>query len=96
MASVVFNTRIAAHQFADAIDADFGFPILGVRMGGGIHAPILQGRTARYGVVRKHPTLSQWSFPDDPVVVGKRPRVPLPGGASSQTLDSTWDPAAED
>ena len=96
MASVVFTSRLAAHQFSDAIDAEFGFPIPGVRMGGGIHVPPVQGRTARYGAVRKHPSLSQWAYPDDPVIVGKRSRVPLPGGASSQTLDSTWDPAQED
>lgn len=96
MAHIVFLTRLAAHVFADAIDGDFGYPILGVRNGGGVHAPFLQGRTARYSAVRKHPILARWSYPDDPLIVGKRTRVPLPGGATSQTLDATWDDAPED
>lgn len=96
MPGIIFLTRLAAHQFGDAIDSDFGYPVLGVRMGGGVHAPILQGRTARYAAIRKHPVLARWTYPDDPLVVGKRPRVPLPGGATSQTLDATWDDAAED
>lgn len=98
MVGVVFLTRIVAHQFANDIGADvaIGYPRLGVRNGGGTHVPLLQGRTTRYAAIMKHSTLSRWMFPDDPVIVGMRARVPLPGGATSQTLDSTWDDATED
>jgi hypothetical protein len=93
MPYVVFGNQTAANQFRDNIDADFGFPINGVRMGGGIHASVAQGRTTRYAPLIKHPTLNRWAFPDDPIIRGKRPRVPLPGGATSEELDGTWEGA---
>lgn len=96
MVAVVFLTRLAAHLFGDAVDAEYSYPRAGVRVGGGIHVGLILGRTARYGAVMKHPVLARWSYPDDPAVVEKRPRIPLPGGAVSQALDATWDHADED
>ena len=96
MPHLVFTDRPTARAFSDAIDADFGFPTLGCRAGGGIHVSPAQGRTARYATVRKHQSLTQWAYQEDPVVIGKEVRVPVPGSATRQTLDATWNDAAED
>jgi len=95
MAHLVWADRPTAKAFSDAIDADFGFPTLGCRMGGGIHVSVAQGRTARYASVDKHRTLSQWAYQEDPVIVAKEVRVPI-GVATRQTLDATWDDRIRD
>lgn len=92
MAHLVFTDQPTATAFAAAIDADFGYPKDGVRVGGGIHASRAEGRTTRYAGILKHPTLSRWAYPEDPVVRGKEGRVPI-GTATRQTLDATWDGA---
>lgn len=94
MAHLVFTDQPTVAAFAAAIDADFGYPKDGVRMGGGIHVSRAEGRTTRYAATLRHPTLNRWAYPEDPVVVGKEARVPVPGGASRQTLDATWDGAS--
>ena len=87
--SVVFNALPAARKFRDDIDADFGYPLPNVVVPAGVPAP--RGQTTGFASLLKHPTLNQWAYPDEPLVRGKRGRVPLPGGASQVDIDT--DPA---
>jgi hypothetical protein len=92
MNRVVFPAIALANQFAAAIDAELGYPKTGTNFGGGVHvSPTFV--TQRHGTLIKHPTLNQWAYPDDAVVVAKRARVPLPPQAESRVLDLVeWFP----
>jgi hypothetical protein len=90
---IVFTSQAQANRFAADIDAEMGYPRDGVRMGPGRHAPLAACRTLHFAVPIKHPTRSEWAFPDEPVVQGKRGRVPLPGGAVVKELEPDWRPA---
>lgn len=91
MAHLIFTDQPTADAFSAAIDADFGYPKANVVLPGGVAAPV--GRTTRYAATLKHRTRSQWAYPEDPVVIGKEGRVPVPGGVTRQTLDGTWSDA---
>lgn len=90
MKYVVCTARAQAQQFADAIDAELGYPRAGVRAAGGGHPPTLFV-TVRHGDVRKHPARNEWAFPDDGPVLARRASVPLPSGAASKNLEPDWD-----
>jgi hypothetical protein len=91
--SVTFVNLTVARLFRDNLDTAFGYPRSNVVMPGGLHGPT--GATSNYASLVKHPTLNRWAYPDDPLIVGKRPQVPLPAGGTMTDLDSdpTWDGA---
>ena len=91
MAHVVFTSQVALDSFAASVNSDRGIPADGVRAGGGIHAVRSDGRTTRYQGYLRHRTLTRWAYPDDNVVA----RIATPVGATRQTLDSTWNDAAQ-
>jgi hypothetical protein len=86
MAHLVFATQALADAFGAAINADFGYPLPNVVCPGGAPAP--RGNTTRYAATLKHPTLSRWAYPYEPVIAGQSGRVP-PGRAPEE-LDATW------
>ena len=89
---VVTATQADLTRFSADIDADIGYPKAGTRVGGGIHVEPLFV-TQRHGDILKHPSLSQWAYPDDAPVVARRGRVPLPASATSKVLPADWFPA---
>lgn len=91
MAHLVFTNRLVAEGFSADIDTVLGYPRDGVNIGRGPHVPPSLGRTLRHSTVRKHPTLNQWAYEEDPVVIHMETRVPVPGTATRQTLDATWE-----
>lgn len=58
--AVFFSSLAVAVGLRNAIDNRAGYPVDGVNVGGGIHAPAAQSRTVRSSPVRKHPTLARW------------------------------------
>lgn len=91
MTAIVCLAQSDADTYSAAVDAKLGYPKPGVNIGGGIHVPPAQSVTTRYADVQKHPTLAQWSYPDDAAVIGAA--IALPVGATVQALDATWAPA---
>lgn len=91
--SIVFNNVTQARRFRDDIDADFGYPLPNLVLPGGLHGPT--GQTTAFASLVKHPSQNRWAYPDEPLVRGKRGRVPVPGGASQEDLDDdpTWEGA---
>lgn len=88
MVHIVLTDQSAAFAFSAAIDADFGYPKSNVVVGGGRRGSL--GQTTRYADLLKHNTLNQWAYPEEPVIVGKEKAVPIPPGATRQTLDASW------
>ena len=91
MAHVVFTSQAALDAFVASVHADRGIPNDGVRVGGGIHVPRVDGRTTRYQGHLKHRTLNRWAYFDDNAVA----RIATPGGATRQNLDATWNDAEQ-
>lgn len=92
MTALVSGTQADLVAFSTAIDLRLGLPKAGADIGGGRHAPPALSITLRYGSVDKHPTLSQWRYPEDAVVQGERGRgLPLPASTTAQAIDeSEW------
>ena len=90
---VVFVSLVQANRFSADVDADIGYPKVGVRVGGGVHVspPFV---TQRHGTIEKHPARNEWAYPDDAPVVARRGRVPLPPGAQSREKTPSWLPPA--
>lgn len=89
MAALVFTVLAEAKAFSAAVDAALGYPKAPTQVGFGRRAPLPRGITVRYGDIRQHPTLSQWTYPWDATVQGLG--LTLPPSASVQTLDSSWN-----
>lgn len=95
MNGLVFAVRGNAQAYADAVDADAGYPRAGVDVGPGRHAPPSVSVTLRVADLIAHPTLpSLWAYPEYPEVTAAEVRVPVPGTAVRQALDVAWFPAA--
>lgn len=67
MRAITSATLADLEAVQQKLDAALGYPIYGVDIGGGVHAPPEQSRTLRRADIIAHPKLAQWALPVDGV-----------------------------
>ncbi len=72
----VVGSKQELEQLALVVDQALGFPLAGVDVGDGIHAPPEESVTLRYAGLRENPITREWAYPLDatcrPVVAAKQ------------------------
>lgn len=92
MADLVFTALVDAQSLATRVDNGLGYPRNGTNAATGRSVVSGVGRTERFSAIRKHPSRSEWAYPDTATV---RTYATAQEITRSQTLDGTWATATD-
>lgn len=86
----VVGTQANMVSLGGRVDTAHGYPKDGTNIGGGRHVSRAQGRTLRWAIPFKHPSLNQWAYEVDRMDTSGLSAADRTLVQNAQTLTPDW------